>query len=115
MAKIDLQKRSGKRSKVREKSVKSQGILKTILSGNPVSMRAISSEILRSLKVKLPLQNDQRWLLLLSWFFKIFRGKTPAPLPDKEFMSNFSIQHCMLNPSLRLKLRFSTLGLKRQE
>ena len=36
MAKIDLQKRSGKWSKVREKSVKSQGILKTILSGNPV-------------------------------------------------------------------------------
>ena len=38
MAKIDLPKRSGKRSKVREKSVKSQGILKTILSGNPVMM-----------------------------------------------------------------------------
>ena len=37
MAKIDLSKRSGKRSKVREKSVKSQGILKTILSGNPVN------------------------------------------------------------------------------
>ena len=35
MAKIDLPKRSGKQSKVREKSVKSQGILKTILSGNP--------------------------------------------------------------------------------
>ena len=35
MAKIDLPKRSGKRSKVREKSVKSQGILKTILSGHP--------------------------------------------------------------------------------
>ena len=35
MAKIDLPKLSGKRSKVREKSVKSQGILKTILSGNP--------------------------------------------------------------------------------
>ena len=35
MAKTDLPKRSGKRSKVREKSVKSQGILKTILSGNP--------------------------------------------------------------------------------
>ena len=35
MAKIDLPKRSGKRPKVREKSVKSQGILKTILSGNP--------------------------------------------------------------------------------
>ena len=36
MAKMDPLKHSGKRSKVREKSVKSQGILKTILSGNPV-------------------------------------------------------------------------------
>ena len=35
MAKIDLPKGSGKRLKVREKSVKSQGILKWILSGNP--------------------------------------------------------------------------------
>ena len=35
MAKIDLPKWSGKPLKVREKSVKSQGILKTILSGNP--------------------------------------------------------------------------------
>ena len=35
MTKIDLPKRSGKSSKVREKSVKSQGILQTILSGNP--------------------------------------------------------------------------------
>ena len=35
MAKIDLPKRSGKPLKVREKSVKSQGILKTVLSGNP--------------------------------------------------------------------------------
>ena len=37
MAKIGLPKGSGKRLKVREKSVKSQGILKWILSGNPVS------------------------------------------------------------------------------
>ena len=36
MAQIDLPKRSGKGSKVREKTVKSQGILKMILSGNPV-------------------------------------------------------------------------------
>ena len=36
MAKIGLPKGSGKRLKVREKSVKSQGILKLILSGNPV-------------------------------------------------------------------------------
>ena len=35
MAKIGLQKGSGKRLQVREKSVKSQGILKWILSGNP--------------------------------------------------------------------------------
>ena len=37
MAKIGLPKGSGKRLKVREKSVKSQGILKWILSGNPES------------------------------------------------------------------------------
>ena len=35
MAKIGLPKGSGKRLKVREKSAKSQGILKWILSGNP--------------------------------------------------------------------------------
>ena len=35
MAKIGLPKGSGKRLKVREKSVKSQLILKWILSGNP--------------------------------------------------------------------------------
>ena len=35
MAKIGLPKGSGKCLKVREKSVKSQGILKWILSGNP--------------------------------------------------------------------------------
>ena len=38
MAKIGLSKESGKWSKVREKSVKSQGILKMILSGNPASV-----------------------------------------------------------------------------
>ena len=36
MAKIGLPKGSGKQLKVREKSVKSQGIFKWILSGNPV-------------------------------------------------------------------------------
>ena len=35
MAKTGLPKGSGKRLKVREKSVKSQGIFKWILSGNP--------------------------------------------------------------------------------
>ena len=35
MARFGLQKGSGKRFKVREKSVKSQGILEWILSGNP--------------------------------------------------------------------------------
>ena len=38
MAIIGLQKGSGKRSRVREKSVKSQGILIWIMSGNPVSI-----------------------------------------------------------------------------
>ena len=35
MAKIGLPKGSGKHLKVRKKSVKNQGILKWILSGNP--------------------------------------------------------------------------------
>ena len=38
MAKIGLPTGSGKGLKVREKSVKSQGISKWILSGNPVSV-----------------------------------------------------------------------------
>ena len=38
MAKIGIPKGSGKRLKVREKSVKSQGILKRILCGNPVGL-----------------------------------------------------------------------------
>ena len=46
MAKIGLPKGSGKRLNVREKSVKSQVILKWILSGNPVG-----------LELQLPVQN----------------------------------------------------------
>ena len=41
MAKIGLPKGSRKRLKVREKSVKSQGILKWILSGNPAKFRPL--------------------------------------------------------------------------
>ena len=37
MAIIGFQKGSGRRSRVREKSVKSQGILIRIMSGNPVT------------------------------------------------------------------------------
>ena len=43
MAKIGFQNWSGKRLKVREKSVKSQGILKWILSGNPDGVTSIYS------------------------------------------------------------------------
>ena len=43
MAEIGLPKGSGKRLKVREKSVKSQGILKWILSGNPAVSYSFSS------------------------------------------------------------------------
>ena len=39
MAKIGLPKGSGKKWKVREMSVKSQGILKWILSDNPIPLR----------------------------------------------------------------------------
>ena len=35
-------------------------------------MGAMSSEILHFLKVKLPLQNDQRWLPVLTWFSKFY-------------------------------------------
>ena len=49
MAKIGLPKGSGKRLKVREKSVKSQGILKWILSGNPAKLRLTEWLILKNL------------------------------------------------------------------
>ena len=68
-------------------------------------MGAISSEIVHLLKVKLALQNDQRWLLLLSWFSKFFGGGgggggTPGPPFQISkyviyfFIIYFSIQHC---------------------
>ena len=70
-------------------------------------MGAISSEILHLLKVKLPLQNDQRWSLMLSWFSKFSGGEPPNPPSRLGNMIYFSIQHCMLNTGLRLKMRFS--------
>ena len=42
-------------------------------------MGAIPSEIVHLLKVNLSLQNDQRWLFLLSWFSKFFGGGPPYP------------------------------------
>ena len=50
-------------------------------------MGAISFEIVHLLKVKLSLQNDQRWLLLLSWFSKFFGGGPPDPPSKLENMS----------------------------
>ena len=52
MAKIGLPKGSGKRLKVREKSVKNQGILKWILSGNP-DCRSLNTANFFYLKSKL--------------------------------------------------------------
>ena len=46
MAIIGLPKGSGKRSRVREKSVKSQGILIWIMSGNPEAPRGRQEETL---------------------------------------------------------------------
>ena len=48
-------------------------------------MGAMSSEILHFLKVKLPLQNDQRWLPLLSWFSK-FSGEDPR-IPFRKYVA----------------------------
>ena len=53
MAKIGFPKGSGKRLKVREKSVKSQGILKWILSGNP-GFSTTASNRTSGRKVELP-------------------------------------------------------------
>ena len=50
MAKICLPKGSRKRLKVREKSVKSQGILKWILSGNPACFKQFSLHAKKILK-----------------------------------------------------------------
>ena len=61
MAKIGLPKGSGKRLKVREKSVKSQGILKWILSGNPDSVTDSACKLeMRFWPVKIYLANIQR-------------------------------------------------------
>ena len=68
-------------------------------------MGAISFEIGHLLKVKLSLQNDQRWLLLLSWFSKFSGGGPPDP-PSK--LENMSIIFTLLNTSLLLKVRLST-------
>ena len=50
MTKIGLPKGSGKRLKVREKSVKSQGILKWILSGNPGQSRSLNDSMMSKIK-----------------------------------------------------------------
>ena len=46
MAKIGLPKWSGKWLKVKEKSVKSQGILKWILSGNPAYLKPVHGKMI---------------------------------------------------------------------
>ena len=60
-------------------------------------MRAISSEIVHILKVKLFLQNDQRWLLLLPWFSKFLGGGSPNPSSRLEkyliYFSTHTAQH----------------------
>ena len=63
MAKIGLPKGSGKRLKVREKSVKSQGILKWILSGNP-------EDALKTLFVLLFSNNNK--MISRPWIHKMF-------------------------------------------
>ena len=75
MAKIGLPKGSGKRLKVREKSVKSQGILKWILSGNPVllilvmhklSLKIPSDATLASLSISIYQRWRPRWRTIIN-------------------------------------------------
>ena len=73
-------------------------------------MGATASEILHLLKVKLPLQNDHRWPLLLSWFSKFSGGGPPHPPSRLGNVINF-FNPTLHNASIRLKVRFSTQGL----
>ena len=66
-------------------------------------MGAFSSEILHFLKVKLPLQNDQRWLPLLSWISKF----SPSFRSVLSFYST-----TLLNTGLVEKVRYTTQGVK---
>ena len=75
-------------------------------------MGATSSEILHLLKVKLTLQNDQRWPLLLSWFSKFSGGGPPHPPSRPGNVINFNLT--LRNASIRSKVRFSTQGLHKQ-
>ena len=54
-------------------------------------MGATSSEILHLLKVELPLQNNHRWLLMISWFSN-FPGEGPQNyhLSEKGFQRSGS-------------------------
>ena len=69
-------------------------------------MGATSSEILHLLKVKLPLQNDKRWLLLLSWFSKFSRGGPPTPT------SRLGNVIFFFNPTLLSKVYNSGLNIR---
>ena len=58
-------------------------------------MGAISSEMVHLLKVKLSLQNDQRWLLLLSWFSNFFGGgPQDPPYRLEKYEIYYSVLHC---------------------
>ena len=55
---IDLHKGSGKRSRVREKSVKSQGILIWIMSGNPGHETVVKHDVTKNHKMA----SKSKWL-----------------------------------------------------
>ena len=72
-------------------------------------MGAIASEIVHLLKVKMSLQNDQRWLLLLSGFSKFFGGQRLDPLPSR--LENMRVTFQFKTAQHRLLVKFSILGL----
>ena len=76
-------------------------------------MGAISLENVHLLKVKLPLENDQRWLLLL-YCFQNFPGEDPrTPFKIRKDVIYFSTQH---SSTLAYSLMWGfKLGSKQQE
>ena len=87
--------------------------------GHTIKMGAISYEILCLLKVKLPLQNDQRWLLLLSWISKLSRGgpspPPPPPPPSRQENVTFIFQSNTSQNKPSVKSEVFSSGFKQQE
>ena len=78
-------------------------------------MGAISSEIVHLLKVKLSLQNDQRWLLLLSWYSKFSGGgPTYPPFQISKYVIYFQFNTTQNKPLVKNEVFNSGVSNKRR-